>query len=214
MLRARATKFLADDGAVVTAEFVVVMGFFLITVFAIMEIALAIFWWQTAEVAAQAGARYAVVADPAVTSLTDASGVLITNSITDADSFTYGQSCDISQASTADPCIAFATATCTGGTSTGCDLTAFNAIVAKMQTIFTPITASNVTIQYSYVGLGFVGGPVVPAVTVTISGVSFASAVNDVLVGFFGFSGFATVATMSATFTGEDLSTANNSGVS
>lgn len=193
-------RFARDERGGVTVEFVAVSGFFFVIAFIVIEIALAIFWYQTAEAAVQIGARYAVVSDPAVTGLTNSS----TNGLNGSAS--YGQSCDISQTSANDPCVGFTTASCSGGTSTGCDSTAFTAIVSKMQSLFGAVQASNVTVTYTYVGLGFVGGPVVPAVTVQLSGVPFVSGFADLLGTLFGPSAISTVPTMSVTFTGEDLS--------
>ena len=213
MQQARLRKFLSEEGAGATVEFVAIVGFFLLLAFMIIEIALAIYWEQTTLVAAQMGARYAVVYDPVVTnsgsSISGASNGL-NSTLTSA---TYGQSCDISKSTANDPCSPPYTAlTCAGGSGGSCDSNqaAFTAIVAKMQTILN-IQASNVTIQYKYVGLGFVGGPVVPAVTVSVSGVPFAGGFGDVLSGIFGFSSLTTVPTMSATYTGEDLSSSGAS---
>src|SRR5262249_37672370 len=50
-----------------------------------------------------------------------------------------------------------------------------NRIIARMQAIFTmsTLTAANVRFQYQYVSMGYVGGPAVPLVTVTLTGVQF-----------------------------------------
>ncbi|OJU10395.1 MAG: hypothetical protein BGN85_05625, partial [Alphaproteobacteria bacterium 64-11] len=149
--------FSREEKGTTTVEFVAISGFFFVIAFMIIEIALAIFWWQTAEVAAQIGARYAVVWDPVTTSVSSA-GV---NGLNAAG--IYGQSCNISQGAN-DPCAAFATAICDGSSGAGCNTVAFNAVLAKMQAVFGALRASNVKITYSYVGLGFAGGPIVPAV--------------------------------------------------
>ena len=202
MRRNSIKRFIKDEGASGTVEFVAISGFFLVLAFIVMEIALATFWWQTAEVAAQIGARYAVVWDPAVTS----TSLPTTNVLNGSGS--YGQSCSISAGSTNDPCVQFSAVSCARGSGGSCNSTAFKAVVAKMQTVFGAVQASNVTITYSYAGLGFVGGPIVPAVTVQVSGVPFVSGFADLLAAFFGTSALTTVPTMSATFTGEDLSSA------
>lgn len=191
----------AEDGGM-TVEFVAIAGFFFTLAFLVMEIALAIFWWQTAELSAQMGARYAAVWDPAVTSLSPTA----TNGMNTTGSF-FGQACNIA-AGTSDPCTSFTTASCAGGSGGSCNTVAFNAIVTDMQRVFGALQPSNVTVTYSYVGLGFVGGPIEPAVTVSISGAQFVSGFADLLGALFGPSPLTTVPSMSVTFVGEDLSQA------
>lgn len=189
-------RFLSDEEASTTVEFITIVPFFFVITFMVIEVALAVFWWQTAEKAAQIGARFAVVSDEAVTSLPATNALNIGH---------YGQSCDMSLG-TNDPCQSFATATCVGGASTLCNSTAFNAIVTKVKSVFSPAQPSNVTVSYQYVGMGFAGGPIVPAVTVTISNVPFGTGFADLLGNIFGTTGLSTVSAMSATMTGEDLS--------
>lgn len=193
-------KFATDERASVTVEFVALLFFFLVLTLMVIEIALAVFWWQTAKVAAQMGARYAIVSDFAVTSLSSSS----VNGLNTGG--TFGASCNISSSS--DPCTGFTTASCAGGTGGVCSSTAFNAILTKMRTVFAALQASNVTVTYQYAGLGFVGGRIVPAVTVTITNVPFVTGFGDVLSPFFGASALNRVPTTSATYTGEDLSNA------
>lgn len=202
MIRDWVKQFAKTEDGGVTIEFVTISGFFFAIAFIVMEIALAIFWWQTAELSAQMGARYAAVWDPAVTSLSPTA----INGMNTASSY-YGQACNIA-AGASDPCTSFATASCAGGSGGSCNTTAFTAIVTNMQRVFGALKPANVTITYSYVGLGFVGGPIEPAVTVTISGVPFVSGFADLLGALFGPSPLSTVPPMSVTFVGEDLSQA------
>ncbi len=58
------------------------------------------------------------------------------------------------------------------------DPIAFNAIITRMDGVFrgSDLDASNVTIDYSHVGVGYAGRPgmhIVPAVTVRLTGVTF-----------------------------------------
>lgn len=202
MIRDWAKQFARDEEGGVTIEFVAIAGFFFVLAFIVLEIALAIFWWQTAELSAQMGARYAAVWDPVVSSLSPTT----TNGMNTSTAF-FGQACNIA-AGTNDPCAAFATVSCAGGSGGSCNTVAFNAIVADMQQVFGALKPANVTITYSYVGLGFVGGPIEPAVTVSIAGVPFVSGFADLLGVLFGPSPLTTVPTMSVTFVGEDLSQA------
>lgn len=202
MICDRVKQFARGEEGGVTIEFVAISGFFFVLAFMVLEIALAIFWWQTAELSAQMGARYAAVWDPAVSSLSPTA----TNGMNTAAAF-FGESCNIG-AGASDPCAAFATASCSGGSGGSCNTTAFNAIVADMQQVFGALQPANVTITYSYVGLGFVGGPIEPAVTVSVTGVPFVSGFADLLGVLFGPSPLTTVPSMSVTFVGEDLSQA------
>jgi hypothetical protein len=77
-----------------------------------------------------------------------------------------------------------------------------------MQAMFPAVQAANVTLTYDYVALGFAGGPAVPAVTVTIAGLSWPAGPFAAVVGLLdGTSGAATLPTIRATLTGEDITT-------
>jgi hypothetical protein len=109
-----------------------------------------------------------------------------------------------------DPCNFDSQSTwiCAGGGS-GCNPAAFQTIISELRRVFgQTISNNNLTIIYSYAGLGYAGGPFIPSVTVTLSGVRFGL--------FMGFlSGLAGAGDallflpdISATLTGEDLSSA------
>jgi Flp pilus assembly protein TadG len=181
-----------------TVEFVVVVPVFLILFLLVIEVASAFFWWKTAEKATQLGARIAIVRDAAVTDLP------LRNP--KRDGAVFGIAC----AAASNPCNFDNQSTwiCTGTGST-CNSVAFQVIMSEMRRIFgQAITDDNLTITYKYVGLGYAGGPFIPSVTVTLSGVRFGL--------FMGFlSGLAGAGDallflpdISATLTGEDLSSA------
>src|SRR5262249_38602559 len=122
MLGSIIRSFAREQRAAVTVEFVVVMTFFITITFFVLEVAIAQFWWQTAEKAAQIGARLAIVSDPAVTAINSAT----TNPLNTA-SGAYGlpcpSNCDVSGltgCASATAC----TWTCTGG-GAGCNATSF-----------------------------------------------------------------------------------------
>ena len=205
-------RFLTDRNALTTVEFVVIFPFFLILVLYGLEVILAVFWWQSVEEAAQLGARLAVVWDPAVTSEVCptggggvSAGVLpTTNCKKSGTSYLYGGSCADGN------CAGYSTVSCTGGSGGSCDSnsTAFTMICDRMRSMFGPVggtgtthTCPGVTITYSDSGLGFAGGPVIPNVSVSISGVPFDVVDVPILPNIIG-----TVSTMTATLTGEDLS--------
>jgi hypothetical protein len=181
-----------------TVEFVVVAPVFLILFFLVIEVASAFFWWKTAEKATQLGARIAIVRDAAVTDLPTRNPK--------RDGALFGLAC----ADSSNPCDFDNQSTwiCVAG-GTGCNSAAFQNIISEMRRIFgQAINDSNLTITYKYVGLGYAGGPFIPSVTVTLSGVRFGL--------FMGFlSGLAgagdsllVLPDISATLTGEDLSSA------
>ena len=181
-----------------TVEFVVVAPAFLILFFLVLEVAGAFFWWKTAEKATQLGARLAIVRDVAVT------GLPARNS--KRDGALFGLAC----ADASNPCDFDNQSTwiCAAG-GTDCNSAAFQNIVSEMQRIFgQAITNDNVTITYNYVSLGYAGGPFIPSVTVTLSGVRF-----GLFMGFLtGLAGagdsLLVLPDISATLTAEDLSSA------
>jgi hypothetical protein len=215
-------KFVENETAGVTVEFVALMPTFLLFTFFVIEILIAQFWVGTVEKAAQLGARLAVVSDNVITTTSacpPAAGIPLTNCL--ATGFIYGDGCGGSP----DHCNSFTdrvctangtTCSCTGGGT--CNTTAFNYIVGRMhgisgliQTQYDPHT----TITYKYIGLGYAGGPIVPSVTVTLSGIPYGTLLTDILGNFFKKASGNNTATspltnlppISVTITGEDLST-------
>jgi hypothetical protein len=216
----RLMEFLREETGGATVEFVAIMPFFITVVFLIFEIGLALFWWETAEKAAQVGARQAVVTDWVITGPTS-----LTNLPSSGSSY-YGAPCDIT-AGSSDPCSAAAAAlpapscalgqTCSNRcTGTGCaNQKPFTDVYCRMKKVFPALQQDNVTVTYTYAGLGFVGGPIVPAVTVTVTGVRLPSSILDVIGAVFG-TRMTVIPNMAVTLSGEDLSSANldTSGVS
>jgi len=209
MLRRFLASFAREQTAAITVEFVVVMTFFITVTFFVIEVAIAQFWWQTAEKAVQIGARLAVVSNPAVTAITSST----TNPLASGGAF--GQpcpsNCDVSGltgCTSATSC----TWTCTGG-GAGCSTTPFNYIVNRMRQMYVPIQNSNVTITYTYTGLGYAGGPLTPTVTVTLSNVPLKLGFISIIGNLMGTSAapFFQIPTMSATITGEDLQSSQSS---
>jgi len=162
------------------------------------QVALAFFWWKSAEKATQLGARVAVVSDPVT------AGVPATNALANGNVL-YGTRC-----TTASTCTDFGTVSCTG---TGCtNAAAFARVVGRMQNILSIIKPANVAISYKYVSTGYAGGPVVPLVTVTLSGVTFNTGFISILGRLLGpGSALTTIPAISARVTGEDLATSGSS---
>lgn len=195
---------IADEGALVTVEFVAIFPFFIILVFYALEVALALYWWQSVQEAAQIGVRMAVISDPAVNLEACPGGTgYLPNGNCKASGGTYGGSC-----SSGTNCTGFTTVSCTGGTTSNCDQTAFNAICTRMQAIFAKIDCSDITISYADSGLGFAGGPVIPTVTVSVSNVPFNVIDVPILPNI-----VSTMPTMTAILTGEDMCSSDNGDI-
>lgn len=159
-----------DARASVGAEFALVLPIFLLFVLGVVDVGRMMWTWNRAEKAAQMGVRYAAVTDMADTGLADHDyyddGIARGNRILDD---TFGTTC------TQGGC------TCnTGGNCPGLGTfsdTAFTNTVARMQAIMLEIQPDNVTIEYSYSGLGYSGDPygpdINPLITVKLSDVRF-----------------------------------------
>lgn len=185
------SRLASDTHGTSVTEFVVIAPLFLALFIGILEIGLQFYWAEAAEKAAQLGVRTAVVVTPAValpdTNNHSASGL-------------WGQAC----ASASDPCSGFATATCTGAACGG----GFSVILDRMQRVFPAIQASNITLRYEYVNMGFAGGPTVPSVTLTLTGLNWPAGPFAAVLGLLGgTANAATLPTIRATLTGEDLAT-------
>src|ERR1700686_3989851 len=148
-------RWVLDEKASATVEFVAIMPFFVLIAFFILEIGVAMFRIATLEKAVQLGARLAAVSDPAVAGVPALNAKIAGN---------YGDQCNTGACSTS-----WSPKACTG---TGCTPAAFDPIWNRMQNIFN-VPKANVTITYSDAGLGFAGGPPIPSVTVTVSGVRY-----------------------------------------
>src|SRR4249920_3772240 len=108
----RRPKFIREDAGGATVEFVAIMGPMMLIVFFIFEVMVEMVWIGTAEKAAQAGARLAVVSNPV------ANGLQTTNVLTNNTTYYYGQACS------AGACSPPMTASvCTGGTGNTCSCT-------------------------------------------------------------------------------------------
>lgn len=164
-------KLLRCDTAASSAEFALVLPLLLLFLFGIIDSGRFMWEYNRAEKATQMGVRYAVVTDMVPSGLASRSF-----SITDG----------ISQGS-AVPTANFDYATCTNANCSNCagsmcgsigyNGTAFQRIVTRMNYMYPQIAASNVTVTYKNVGLGFAGDPDGPdvstLVTVALTGLEF-----------------------------------------
>jgi Flp pilus assembly protein TadG len=196
-------RLLFDDRGGVAVEFVALLPAFVFLTFFIFEIGIAVFLVGTVEKAAQLGARLAVVSNFAVTNLAPGNRNQV------AMNAVPGQNCPAA-------CVGFPTRFCDGGTSADCDAADFTAIFTRMDNIAGLLQPSNVTVTYQYIGLGFAGGPIVPRVTVTVRNVPYGLFMTAVMNGFVRLAtgnpnatlDMTNLPTITATYTGEDLSSA------
>ncbi len=174
-------KLAADRRGSISVENAIVFGLLIVLTVALIEFSLALWQWNTAEKATELGVRYAVQSDPVALGLAEYNGVTgggfvpgTSLKFSNLDAFTLSctsSSCSCSGAGCGD---------FTGSVSnpTGVDTVAFNAIITRMDGVFrgSDLDTSNVTIDYSHVGMGFAGRPgldIVPVVTVRLTGVTF-----------------------------------------
>ncbi len=174
-------KLAGDRSGSSSVENTIVFGLLIVLTMALIEFSLALWQWNTAEKATELGVRYAVQSDPVALGLSEYNGVTgggfnpgtsltlnnlgaFTLSCTNTSCSCSGAGCGDFTGSVSDP--------------TGVDTVAFNAIIARMDGVFrgSDLNATNVTIDYSHVGMGFAGRPgldIVPVVTVSLTCVTF-----------------------------------------
>lgn len=189
-MRALLKRYIKDQNGSMTISFVSVSLAMFLMMFFVVEMTLAYFSIQSSQKAAQMGVRLAAVSDPMVAGLPTTNGLVVGE--------LFGTNCGAAPT----PCTDFGTLTCTGA---ACEADAFNRMLGRMQGFLAGLQAQHVTVSYSYQALGFAGGPVIPAITVTISGVPYQTGVIGRLLGA-GGGDLSTLPAVSATVTGEDLS--------
>lgn len=200
-------RFVRDERGGPAVEVALLFVIIFILTMGIFEFGYALFQWNRAEKALQLGARLAVTWDPVASDLTDFSG-------------------KTNDSSWGDPCMDEATGTIQDYcmydpnpvvcTSSGCNgygysADAFNAIVTRMQELYTWIQPENVVIEYAATGLGFVGRPgnhpeefnLVPAVTIRLVNMTFQFLTLDELLGLDSID----MPLFTTTLIGEDLRT-------
>lgn len=186
--------FLRDESGAGAAEFALVVLLFVVLIFGIIDFGRALWEWNSAAKATQLGVRLAVVTDMVAGGLQTYDGL--------ADAGGNGLPVPIG-AIAPNPVV------CTQSGCNGYDPkndAAFDAVVARMQQVYSRIQPENVIVEYRHIGLGFAGNPfgpdIVPLVTVRLTGMNF-----DFITP--GLSGMASIPMpdFSATLTGEDSET-------
>ena len=196
-------SLLNDRRGASAAEFALVLPLLILLLFGLIDAGRYMWQWNSAEKAAQAGARFAVVTDVVSTGLASYDYVGV-------GGLTQG---DVIPATALDPvtCGNTGSCTCTGNCPTGFatrDANAFDRIVARMRLIDPLIQPADVSITYRGSGLGYAGDPngmdVAPLVKVNIASISLSTLSSMTFLS-------TRINNISATMTAEDSSgTASN----
>ncbi len=176
-------KLAADRRGSISVENSIVFGLLIVLTVALIEFSVALWQWNTAEKATELGVRYAVQSDPVATAFLNydalSGGVFNPgDALTTTALAPFTVSCTSGTCSCSGPgCVKFIAGLSAGAVS-DFDPIAFNAIITRMDGVFrgSDLDASNLTIEYSHVGMGFAGRPgpdIVPVVTVRLIGVTF-----------------------------------------
>ena len=181
-------------------EFALVAVVFFLFVFGIIDFSRALWEWNMAARATQAGVRFAVVSDPVANEIKTFNGLSLTPPVGN------GLSVPLASFNGGNPVVCQKSGA-TGGCSTGWTYNdaAFQAIVLRIQAIYSQITDQDVIIEYEHIGLGFSGNPfgsdVAPAITVKLKPRAFTFVTP-------GLSGLLmiTMPDFAAVMTGEDVS--------
>jgi hypothetical protein len=150
----------ADRSASATIEYVVLLLPLLALVFVSFQIALAYHFALTAQKAVELGARIASVRDPVSITMPK------TNQTNSATGASFGDSC------AEGACIVPAGGpwTCAGNDlgNGACDPVAYSEIFDEVARIAYLLNPADLSITYTYGGLGYAGGPFTPIVEVAI----------------------------------------------
>ncbi|MCW5751209.1 MAG: pilus assembly protein [Alphaproteobacteria bacterium] len=196
----RCARFGREPDGTSAVEFALIVPLFLMLIFGIVDFSRALWAWNQAEKATQAGVRFAVVNNLVAGGL-NFDGVPLAGG--------SGLPVPVAAVNNGNPIVC--TSTSAGAVSCApngwgpVNTAAFNAIVARMQVFFAAIGPENVVIEYRHVGLGFAGNPygpdIAPAVTVRLTGLAF-NFLTPIVAGLVSIP----MPAFAATLTGEDLS--------
>ncbi len=166
-------RLIRDDRGISSVEFVIVATVFFMMIFGIVDFSRAMWEWNAAAKATQAGVRHAVVSDIVSIDYKDFSGLSVSG-VKAGDKVPLkdlGGNDIIAPifCSDSDPGPGLAIGCGTSSDLSGlaaakADADAFLAIVAEMQKMNDRIEAHNVVIEYRHIGLGFAGNPIGPDV--------------------------------------------------
>ena len=171
-MTARFIRLLKDTRASGAAEFALVVPLLLLLLLGIIDVGRYMWTLNRIEKATQMGVRYAVVSDPVAS-------VVNTDFVNDY-SIPGGDTVSTSVFGSAT-CGSTGNCTVTGTASgvNGRNATAFTNILIWMQNFMPTLAATNISVTYQNVGLGYSGDPtgpdVSPLTTVAVSGIQFRS---------------------------------------
>jgi len=175
--------------AATAAEFALVLPIVIMFLLGTIDIGRLMWTWNRAEKATQMGVRYAAVTD-----------MIPSNLITRDFSLNGGI-----PGGDPVPTGTFSGTTCNDTNCTGSwgyDPTAFGNLVTRVRAFLPDVQATNITVTYDNVGLGYAGDPngpdVQPLITVTVNGIPFAPLVFQM------FGATFTLPPVSASLTMED----------
>lgn len=143
-----------DQSGATAVEYALVFTLVLLLTLGTVEIALALWQWNSAEKATQAGVRHAAVHDLLAPGLR-----LVGDTPTSGN---YGDWCRDRTTNAVNADCWFAPVTCNSGGCSGgygYDGAAFTTLVNRMRDMFPLIEPANVEVIYSFSGLGFIGRP-------------------------------------------------------
>jgi Flp pilus assembly protein TadG len=202
------------EGAVMV-EFTIVAVLLFAVTFAVVEFGLALFWWVMTEKATERAARIASVRPAVAAGVPEA---YERPNPAPANPPRFGTPC----ASVPGVCatvvtqrchVVIATRSADDCANSALALTIFDEMRAISPLALRPGNAGQVTFTYSDSGLGFLGGPYIPMVSVEVEGATFQFIALGPLVRALGAAGFGdTIAmpTMRTTAVGEDLNNGEN----
>lgn len=161
-----------DQRGASAAEFALVLPLLLLFLLGLIDTGRFMWEYNQAEKATQMGVRYAVATEMVPSGLEGYSFAI-------SDGVFAGDPVPTSSFQQANCNTTNCSCAPNGGVcnSIGYDELAFNAIVARMNAMYGPITDANVLVEYRNVGLGFSGDPngpdVAPLVTVRLTNMTF-----------------------------------------
>ncbi len=174
------SKFINNRNGSVLTEFAVVLPLFLILLFSIIDFGQIYLRWILAEKATDIAARIAAVRPPVCANVTDFNDQTFVSQFFDVP---FGTSCVALLFICSEP----VTRSCTGDEAIG---DTFDEIIASAGGLLPATLApSNLRFTYQTTGLGFLGGPYIPTVTVEIVGdveVPFITPLGPLLATFYG----------------------------
>ena len=156
-------RILTDRRATSAVEFSLIAAVFFLFVFSIIDFSRALWEWNMAARATQAGVRYAVAHDPAAAEIKTFSAIILMGG--------NGEDIPINQFNGGNPvvCQKDGNGCGTGWTFDGA---AFTNIVEKVSAVYPAITEQDVIVEYQHVGIGFSGNPfgsdISPLITVKL----------------------------------------------